>query len=231
MQLTFLGTGTSTGVPSIGCDCETCLSEDPRDKRLRVSILIEHRDKKVLVDTSIDFRQQALRAGIRHLDAVLITHCHVDHVLGNYFVKEKYNTRLLIHEKEEPLLRAVKAYAPNYGLHQYQESAPDGYLAEGDTVKFGNQALAVLFVPGHSPGHIAFYDATHKILVGGDVLFYNSIGRTDMPGGSHSTLIKSIHDKLFILPDDVKVYPGHGPETTIGFEKRTNPFCALTNVK
>ena len=82
MKLTFLGTGTSTGVPSIACDCETCLSDDPRDKRLRVSILIEHRDKKVLVDTSIDFRQQALRANIRHLDAVLITHCHVDHVFG-----------------------------------------------------------------------------------------------------------------------------------------------------
>lgn len=82
MKLTFLGTGTSTGVPSIGCDCETCLSDDPRDKRLRVSILIEHRDKKILVDTSIDFRQQALRAKISHLDAVLITHCHVDHVFG-----------------------------------------------------------------------------------------------------------------------------------------------------
>jgi phosphoribosyl 1,2-cyclic phosphate phosphodiesterase len=82
MKLTFLGTGTSTGVPSIACDCETCLSSDPRDKRLRVSILIEHRDKKILVDTSSEFRQQALRANIRHLDAVLITHCHVDHVFG-----------------------------------------------------------------------------------------------------------------------------------------------------
>jgi phosphoribosyl 1,2-cyclic phosphate phosphodiesterase len=82
MKLTFLGTGTSTGVPSIACDCETCLSEDSRDKRLRVSILIEHNDKKILVDTSIDFRQQALRANIKYLDAVLITHCHVDHVFG-----------------------------------------------------------------------------------------------------------------------------------------------------
>ncbi len=82
MRLTFLGTGTSTGVPSIGCDCETCLSNDPRDKRLRVSVLIEHRDKKILIDTSIDFRQQALRAKISHLDAVLLTHCHVDHVFG-----------------------------------------------------------------------------------------------------------------------------------------------------
>ena len=82
MKLTFLGTGTSTGVPSVGCDCETCLSDDPRDKRLRVSILVEHAGKKILVDTSIDFRQQALRAGIKYLDLVLITHCHVDHVFG-----------------------------------------------------------------------------------------------------------------------------------------------------
>lgn len=82
MKLTFLGTGTSTGVPSIGCDCETCVSEDPKDKRLRVSVLVEHAGKSVLVDTSIDFRQQALRAGIGYLDAVLITHCHVDHVFG-----------------------------------------------------------------------------------------------------------------------------------------------------
>ena len=82
MKITFLGTGTSTGVPSIACDCETCLSEDPRDKRLRVSILVEHNDKKILVDTSIDFRQQALRAKIERLDAVLVTHCHVDHVFG-----------------------------------------------------------------------------------------------------------------------------------------------------
>lgn len=82
MKLTFLGTGTSTGVPSIGCDCETCLSDDPRDKRLRVSILVEHEGQQILVDTSIDFRQQALRANIRRLDAILITHCHVDHVFG-----------------------------------------------------------------------------------------------------------------------------------------------------
>lgn len=82
MRLTFLGTGTSTGVPSIGCSCETCRSDDPRDKRLRVSILLEHDDKKILVDTSIDFRQQALRAKIGYVDAVLITHCHVDHVFG-----------------------------------------------------------------------------------------------------------------------------------------------------
>lgn len=163
------------------------------------------------------------------LDVVLLlnTHCHVDHVLGNYFVKEKYKTKLLIHEADSATLKAVQVYAPGYGMHGYQPAEPDGFLNEGDTVKFGNQSLKVLFVPGHAPGHIAFYDAESRVVIGGDVLFYNSIGRTDLPGGNFNTLIDSIHNKLFTLPDDVTVYPGHGPETTIGFEKRTNPFCAV----
>jgi hydroxyacylglutathione hydrolase len=162
--------------------------------------------------------------------ALLNTHSHVDHVLGNFFVKEKYKTKLLIPTLDKPTLLSIKAYAPSYGFHQYQEAEPDGYLEENDTVKFGHQSLRVLFVPGHAPGHVAFYHEKNKILIGGDVLFYNSIGRTDLPGGNFDTLIESIHQKLFKLPDDAKVYPGHGPETTIGFEKRTNPFCALTNV-
>lgn len=156
------------------------------------------------------------------------THCHIDHVLGNYFIKEKYKVPLLLHRIEEPFLRAVKTYAPNYGFHQYQDTAPDGYLEEGDVVEIGNQKLAVLFVPGHSPGHVAFYHAESKSVIAGDVLFHHSIGRTDLPGGDFDTLINSIHHKLFLLPDDVVVYPGHGPTTTIGFEKNTNPFCALS---
>jgi hydroxyacylglutathione hydrolase len=159
---------------------------------------------------------------------LLNTHCHVDHVLGNFFVKEKYKTKLYIHAKDEPVLKAVKVYAPVYGLQQYQEAAPDAYLQEGEIISFGKQELTVLFVPGHAPGHVAFYSAENKVVIGGDVLFKNSIGRTDLPGGNFETLIKSIHQQLFTLPDDVTVYPGHGPETTIGFEKKTNPFCALT---
>lgn len=161
---------------------------------------------------------------------LLNTHCHVDHVLGNYFVKEKYKVPLLIHPNDLPVLKAVKVYAPSYGIYQYQETEPDGYLKEGETIRFGNQNLRVLFVPGHAPGHVAFYHEADKLVIGGDVLFYNSIGRTDLPGGNFDTLITSIHNVLFKLPDDVTVYPGHGPETTIGFEKRTNPFCALTNI-
>lgn len=158
---------------------------------------------------------------------LLNTHCHVDHVLGNDFVKEKYKVDFLIHESDLPVLKAVKAYAPSYGFVQYRETEPDRFMKEGDIISFGNQSLKVLFVPGHSPGHVAFYNERNKIVVAGDVLFYNSIGRTDMPGGHYDTLITSIHEKLFTLPDDVTVYPGHGPETSIGFEKKTNPFCAV----
>jgi len=155
------------------------------------------------------------------------THCHIDHVLGNAFIKKKFNVPLIIHSIEEAMLKAVKTYASNYGFFQYQDSAPDAYLNEGDQVSFGNQQLDVLFVPGHSPGHIALFHAESKTLIGGDVLFENSIGRTDLPGGHFDTLIDSIHRKFFNLPDDVKVYCGHGAETSIGFEKRTNPFCAI----
>lgn len=155
------------------------------------------------------------------------THGHVDHVLGNAFVKETYKTKLYIHEQDAATLKAVKVYAPHYGFFQYQEAEPDIYLKEGEPVAFGNQSLEVLFVPGHAPGHIAFYHAASKTLIGGDVLFYNSIGRTDLPGGNYDTLINSIQQKFFTLPDDVTVYPGHGPETTIGYEKKNNPFCAL----
>jgi hydroxyacylglutathione hydrolase len=161
---------------------------------------------------------------------LLNTHCHIDHVLGNSFVKEKYNVKLYIHQKDEVVLKAVSVYAPNYGFHQYQPAEPDAYLEEGNAITFGNQTLEIIFVPGHSPGHVAFYHRGEKIIIGGDVLFNNSIGRTDLPGGHFDTLINSIHQKLFTLPDDVTVYPGHGPETTLGYEKATNPFCALTKL-
>jgi hydroxyacylglutathione hydrolase len=160
---------------------------------------------------------------------LLNTHCHIDHVLGNWFVKKKYSVKLLIHRKDEVVLNSVKVYAPNYGFAAYQETTPDGYLEENDIVQFGSQSLKVLFLPGHAPGHIAFYDEVSKMVIGGDVLFYNSIGRTDLPGGDHQTLIDSIQKKLFLLPDDVVVFPGHGPKTTIGYEKQTNPFCGLGN--
>lgn len=159
---------------------------------------------------------------------LLDTHAHIDHVLGNYHVKEKYKVPFLMHKKDEPVLKAVKSYAPNYGFANYTEALPDQFLEEGDEVTFGKSKFSVLFLPGHAPGHIGFYNPSEKILISGDVLFRGSVGRTDLPGGNHETLINSIHQKLFVLPDDVVVYPGHGPTTTLGEEKISNPFCALS---
>ncbi|MGI9551287.1 MAG: MBL fold metallo-hydrolase [Aurantibacter sp.] len=159
---------------------------------------------------------------------VVNTHCHFDHVLGNEFAKNTFKVPLAIPESEKEVLRAVKSYAPTYGFTRYQEAEVDEFLTEDDIVKFGNTTFEILLVPGHSPGHLAFYHAESRTCMGGDVLFQGSIGRTDLPGGDHQTLINSIHEKMFMLPDDVVVYCGHGPPTTIGQEKKTNPFCAIT---
>ncbi len=161
------------------------------------------------------------------LKLLLNTHCHIDHVLGNEFVKRRYNVPFLIHPTELPVLKSVKVYAPNYGFPNYHEVLPDGELKEGMPVRFGKSSLDVLFLPGHSPGHVGFYESQQKFLISGDVLFYHSVGRTDLPGGNSNTLIASIREKLFLLPDEVTVHSGHGPATTLGEEKLHNPYCAL----
>ncbi|MCU0368367.1 MAG: MBL fold metallo-hydrolase [Cyclobacteriaceae bacterium] len=166
-----------------------------------------------------------------HLKYLLNTHCHIDHVLGNYFIKEKYKIPFLIHPKDEPVLKAVKAYAPNYGFAAYQEATPDGYLSEQEIIQFGNTTLNVLFLPGHAPGHVGFYHKESLSLISGDVLFQQSIGRTDLPGGNFDILIESIQQKIFLLPDAVTIYPGHGDTTTIGEEKISNPFCAINLIR
>jgi hydroxyacylglutathione hydrolase len=155
---------------------------------------------------------------------LLNTHCHIDHVLGNKFVFDQYGLKPRFHKGELPVLQAVVAYAPSMGIRYEVSPLPDEYLPETGTVKFGNTELTLIFAPGHSPAHLCFYDKDANILIGGDVLFRNSIGRTDLPGGSFTQLVNNIEQKLFTLPDDCTVYPGHGPKTTIGFEKQTNPF-------
>ena len=161
--------------------------------------------------------------------ALVNTHAHIDHVLGNAFIKENFNVPLFLHKGDLPVLHANPAIAGTYGFPDYKMINPDRFLADGDKINFGDSVLEVLHVPGHSPGHVAFYDAQNGYVLAGDVLFSGSIGRTDLPGGDYDTLIDSIHRRLFILGDDVSVYPGHGPRTEIGIEKRSNPFCALTD--
>jgi glyoxylase-like metal-dependent hydrolase (beta-lactamase superfamily II) len=155
---------------------------------------------------------------------LLNTHCHLDHVFGNKYVAETYGLMLQLHEKE----KAVLGFAPTSGLMYempFDNYAGDYiYLKEGDIIKIGEDKLKVIEAPGHSPGHICFYSAKQNFLIGGDVLFNRSIGRTDLPGGNHEQLIKNIKEKLFVLPNETVVYSGHGPATTIGEEKEGNPY-------
>lgn len=157
---------------------------------------------------------------------LLNTHCHIDHVLGNKFISDTYGLLPQFHEGELPVITSVPAYSAPMGIQYEVSPLPEKYLGESGTIHFGNSSLEILFAPGHSPAHVCFYSSSDGFLIGGDVLFYRSIGRTDLPGGNHDQLLRSIRETVFKLPDDCTVYPGHGPETTIGFEKQFNPFLS-----
>lgn len=159
---------------------------------------------------------------------LLNTHCHIDHILGNNFVSKKFNIGLEIHEADLPTLLATTEYGHLYGFTVDPSPQPTRFIQNNETITFGNTDLEVRFTPGHAPGHVVFIHHNERFVINGDVLFYNSIGRTDLPGGDHNTLIKSIHQELFTLPDDYIVYTGHGPSTTIGEEKKNNPFVGLS---
>lgn len=155
---------------------------------------------------------------------LLNTHAHLDHILGNAYVANKWGLAVEMHEKDLPTFALAEASSHLYGIPYTPSPEPSVFLEEGDQVKFGNTVLDVIFCPGHAPGHIAFISHPDKVVIGGDVLFQMSIGRTDLPGGDFPTLEKSIREKFYTLPDDYTVLPGHGPQTTIGFEKSNNQF-------
>ena len=156
---------------------------------------------------------------------LLQTHLHVDHVLGTGFVSKKWGLEPIGHEGDAFLVERTKEMAAAFGMDLDENPPyPARYLNHGDRIELGDVSFEVIHVPGHSPGGIAFYCAEEKVLLAGDVLFKGSIGRSDLPGGNQHELIDGIREKLLILPDDVTVYSGHGPKTTIGEEKRTNPF-------
>jgi len=155
---------------------------------------------------------------------LLNTHCHLDHVFGEKFIHETYNLIPHLHASEKEMLELAPVAGLRWNLPFDGYKGELNYLTEGDVIRLGEDELKVLFTPGHSPGHICFYVEKQKMILSGDVLFRQSIGRTDLPGADHETLLNSIREKLYVLPDEVTVYPGHGPETTIGFEKKNNPF-------
>jgi glyoxylase-like metal-dependent hydrolase (beta-lactamase superfamily II) len=155
---------------------------------------------------------------------LLNTHCHLDHVFGNKFIHDTYGLTLHLHEKEKPLLEYAPTSGLSWGLPFDNYRGDLIFLREGEVIRLGDDELEVLFTPGHSPGHVSFWCRAQHFVLSGDVLFRQSIGRTDLPGGSFETLIQSIREKLFVLPDETVVYAGHGPETSIGAEKADNPF-------
>ncbi len=155
---------------------------------------------------------------------LLNTHCHLDHIFGNRFVADTFQLELYLHPLEEKVLSFGPATAQLWGLPFEPYEGKTHFLSENDLIRLGEDEFSILFTPGHSPGSICFYNEKQSFLMGGDVLFQRSIGRTDLPGGSHETLLNSIRTRLFTLPDPVTVYPGHGPATTIGAEKKSNPF-------
>lgn len=155
---------------------------------------------------------------------ILNTHGHFDHLMGNDFATTKWNLKVKIHSGDAFMAGQARQDAVFFGITMKNPASTSEPLSEGDLIKFGNSSLRVIHVPGHSPGSVAFYDKEDKLLVVGDILFEGSVGRTDLPGGSHELLITGIKEKLLTLDDEVVVYPGHGGHTTIGWEKRTNPY-------
>lgn len=155
---------------------------------------------------------------------LITTHCHFDHIMGITHCRTRYHLPFQIHPDELSLVEQAVEHGDRFGIPMEPLDAPDSFFQEGDRITFGNSYLQVIAAPGHSPGGVVFYNPEQKLLIAGDVLFYGSIGRTDLPGGSYNQLVDNIKSKLLTLPDETLVYCGHGPETTIGFEKKNNPF-------
>jgi hydroxyacylglutathione hydrolase len=155
---------------------------------------------------------------------ILNTHGHFDHLMGNRFVEKTWGLSCEIHKEDNYLVEQASSQSLLFGRSIPKPPLPGHFFVDGEILSFGNSTLKVIFVPGHSPGGVAFYCEAEKMLFAGDILFYGSVGRTDLPKGNHEQLITGIKEKLLVLDPDVRVYCGHGPETTIGAEKRNNPF-------
>lgn len=195
-------------------------------------LLVDEAKNCIIVDPGcyFDHEKDELKNFItrNHLNPVYLlnTHCHLDHVFGNLFVAEEYKLKLHAHRLEKEVLDMAPVSGLMYNLPFDNYTDEIVYIREGETITTGQNTLRLIHVPGHSPGSLCFYCEEQKFLIGGDVLFRESIGRTDLPLGNHQALLSGIREKLFTLPDDVVVYPGHGPATTIGHEKVHNAFLS-----
>lgn len=193
-------------------------------------VLYDDKGEAFIIDpgNSSNTEDQLLKSFLEEKDLkltrLLLTHAHIDHVLGNKFINDTYGLLPELNDNDLFFIERMKETADMYGVNCEQSPFPEKSINHGDIIKLGQYTIDCIFTPGHSPGSISFYCKEAKLLISGDVLFYGSIGRTDLPMGDHETLLNSIREKLFVLPEDVKVFSGHGQSTTIGFEKKNNPF-------
>jgi hydroxyacylglutathione hydrolase len=177
---------------------------DPGDEAARISLAVE--------ETGLE------------IERILLTHTHVDHIGAVAELKQEYGCPVLIHREAEPMLQQAPAQAMMMGLRFGKVPQVDGYIEDEEEIEVGSITLRSLYTPGHAPGHLSFYAGREGIVLAGDALFAGSVGRVDLPGGSMEVLMRSIEERLLTLPDGTRVYPGHGPETTIGEERASNPF-------
>ncbi|MEO6453522.1 MAG: MBL fold metallo-hydrolase [Ginsengibacter sp.] len=193
-------------------------------------VLFNEKKECIIIDPGCYFDEerealQAFIAGNNLTPKLLLnTHCHLDHVFGNKFIAETYGLILHLHKKEEAMLQMAPASGLIFNLPFDNYQGELIFLNENESVNLGEDKLEIIETPGHSPGSVSFYCRSQHFIIDGDVLFENSIGRYDLPGGDYQTLINSIKQKLFLLPDDAIVYSGHGSQTSIGQEKKHNPY-------
>ena len=193
-------------------------------------VLYNEQKECCIIDPGCYFPEERdeLKTGIEKtgLTPILLlnTHCHLDHVFGNKFIYDTWGLHLHIHPNEKQVLEFAPISGQNWGLPFENYKGPLVYLQDNEAITIGDEILETRFTPGHSPGSVSFYHQTGNFIIGGDVLFNGSIGRTDLPGASFEALEESIRTRFYDLPDETKVYSGHGPETTIGYEKKNNPF-------
>lgn len=177
---------------------------DPGDEAARVALAVER--------TSLD------------IEKILITHAHIDHVGAVATLVDEYACPVLMHAEAEPMLQALPTQAMMMGLRFGKVPSVDGYIEDEEILEVGGLRLRSLYTPGHAPGHLAFHAENEGLVFAGDALFAGSVGRVDLPGGNMEVLLRSIEERLLALPDETRVYPGHGPDTTIGGERASNPF-------
>ena len=193
-------------------------------------VLSNEKGDAVIIDPGCYFsaEQETIKNFVEteHLRPVQLvnTHCHLDHVFGNKWVSETWGLELYLHSEEEKMLAMAPVSGAKYGLTFDNYKGKLHFLEAGQEIALGDDRLTILLAPGHSPGSICLYCAKQGFVIGGDVLFHESIGRSDLPFGNHEQLIESIRTQLLTLPDETVVYSGHGPSTTVGHEKRSNPF-------